>query len=428
MIVRRPLLSLRKPLLTLSSRFGRRCISTIDAETSPLNSFVKIKPVSLLRARQLPEYITSPNSKLQNLVWTTPPQNIFIVKKPWQPHVRDAMVELISHLHEQYPSCNVILQNDVADEILMDFTSFPKDASTVPHVLYTGEPSEIIARTDLLITLGGDGTILRGVSMFSNTVTPPVLSFSLGTLGFLLPFDFRHYAETFGTIYSSRAKVLHRNRLECHIVKQGKAVLPVESSKIHAMNDIVLHRGSQPNLTTLDIIIDGEYLTTSTGDGVVFATPTGSTAYSLSSGGSIIHPLVQSILLTPICPRSLSFRPLILPATSHIIIKVKSRNNMLCNVKLSIDGVHQIDLAEGDEIHIVNESGTIFLPKSKLPPSVERQIKNETKTSMQKNTFTAKVKDDKYQGIWCVAKSENDWTTGLNNLLGFNSSFRGIKS
>lgn len=319
------------------------------------------------------------------------------------------MVQFIGFIHDKHPEINVMVTRDVADEISQDFKDYAKKSSSVPHVLYTGEIEEIVSRTDLLVTLGGDGTILRAVSMFSNVSVPPVLSFSLGTLGFLLPFDFQQHEQAFNDVYSSTAKVLHRTRLECHVYRHlNSDKEKTETTKmIHAMNDIVLHRGDTPNLTTLDIYIDGAFLTRTTADGVCLATPTGSTAYSLSSGGSIVHPLVPSILISPICPRSLSFRPLILPLTSHIQIKVVSRNNGENNVRLSIDGVPQDYLKVDDEIHIVNEVGTIFVNNTKLPGGVVREEKKSTQT-----------------GVYCVAKSENDWTRGINELLGFNSSFK----
>ena len=108
--------------------------------------------------------------------------------------------------------------------------------------------------------------------------------------------------------------------------------------------------------------------TTTTADGIVFLTPTGSTAYSLSAGGSITHPLVPCILLTPICPRSLSFRPLILPLTCHIMIRL-SELNRNSSIELTIDGIPQRDLLPGDSIHVVSEKGTIYVPGQHEPPT-----------------------------------------------------------
>ena len=181
------------------------------------------------------------------------------------------------------------------------------------------------------------------------------------------------------------------------------------------MNDIFLHRGNSPHLTNLDIFIDGEFLTRTTADGVALATPTGSTAYSLSAGGSIVSPLVPAILMTPICPRSLSFRPLILPHSSHIRIKIGSKLNQKpinSVVKLSVDGIPQQDLDVGDEIHVINEVGTIYIDGTQLP------------TTRKTQTDFNNLKKPKRSGIYCVAKTENDWIRGINELLGFNSSFR----
>lgn len=379
------------------------------------SKFVALKDVNDLRATSLPDFISSPNSKLQSLIWHRPMQNVFLMKKPWTDTTREAMVEFITHLHDSYPEVNVIVQPDVAEEISQDFRSMPKSNPNQPHVLYTGSDADIVKKTDLLVTLGGDGTILRSVSLFSHTQVPPVLAFSLGTLGFLLPFDFKEHKKIFEQVMTSRAKCLHRTRLECHLVRNGKTQ---QTTTLHAMNDIFLHRGNSPHLTNLDIYIDGEFMTRTTADGVTLSTPTGSTAYSLSAGGSIVSPLVPSILLTPICPRSLSFRPLILPHTSHIKIKIGSKHTGGPDgrvVKLSIDGIPQEDVYVNDEIHVVNEVGTIYVNGSKLP--IPQEAIKSQKTSL------------KNSGIYCVAKTENDWIKGINELLGFNSSFRfGSKS
>ncbi|EDO19419.1 hypothetical protein Kpol_1002p66 [Vanderwaltozyma polyspora DSM 70294] len=376
--------------------------------------YVKIKPVSDLKLGSNPDYISSPSSKLQSLIWHNPLRNILITKKPWSTTTTDAMVKFISHLHDSYPEINVIVQPDVVDEISKEFTMSPVQTPNEPHVLFTGPEADIVSRTELVVTLGGDGTILHAVSNFNNRQVPPVLAFSLGTLGFLLPFDFQEHKKVFDEVISSRAKCLHRTRLECHVVRKGEKAEDARASSIHAMNDIFLHRGSAPHLAYLDVFIDGKYLTRTTADGVALSTPTGSTAYSLSAGGSIVSPLVPCILLTPICPRSLSFRPLILPQSSHIKIQVGAKSQFDPNdheINLSVDGVPKETLKVGDEIHVINEVGTIYVNGSELP------------ASCSSGKFKKKP-GVKNSGIYCVAKTENDWAQGINELLGFNSSFR----
>lgn len=412
-----------------------------------------VKPCSLLKSRTIPEYAGSPHSKLHNVIWRNTLQNIYVVKKPWNEKATQAMFQFIQYLDAEYPGLNVIVTSDVAEE-LKSIQRTDKDK----YKVYTGTVSEIVAKTDLIVTLGGDGTTLRAVSAFSNGSVPPVLSFAMGTLGFLLPFDFARFKETFQSVFQSRSKALHRKRLECHVVRKheqknlaAESILVEEqreqenkaneigesklsNSKINnknnmvfAMNDISLHRGSHPNLIQLDIFIDSEFLTTTTADGVVFATPTGSTAYSLSSGGSIVHPLVPCILLTPVCPRSLSFRPLVLPATSHIMIKL-SEGNRNQVIKMNIDGIPQPDLRPGDEIHVVNENGTIYIPGAHKPP-ISLESRQGFHEYIEPGTSYIPIDplDESPKGIFCIAKTENDWTRGINELLGFNSSFGASK-
>lgn len=403
------------------------------------------KPRSLasLLHKITPTYRGALGAPTRTLTWPTPPKNVLIVKKPWHEGVLHTTVKFINHLNKKYPDINVIVTPEVAEELI----NTPNKANVD---VYTGSNDEIIEKTDLIVSLGGDGTILRGVSIFSNTTVPPVVSFSLGTLGFLLPFDFSNHEKIFQEVYESKAMVIKRERIECHVVQDQKVDekdidekrselaqsiddqnqmetseherlkalssimdLPINSTsitskqskkiKVHAMNDIVLHRGSLPGLLNLDIYINGYFLTRTTADGLIFATPTGSTAYSLSAGGSIVHPIVKCIILTPICPRSLSFRPLILPFSSHILIKVigKPHGNIdynKCNAKMSVDGIPQMKLIPGDEIHIVSESWA-------------NDCNHE---------------DDR--GIWCVVASKGDWVNGINSMLGFNLGFRSKKN
>ncbi|ODV79361.1 ATP-NAD kinase [Suhomyces tanzawaensis NRRL Y-17324] len=371
----------------------RRAFSSPALPAGSSAGTLEIRSCRELTPAKFPEYVAATPTNLHNMIWRSPLQNVYVVKKPWNARVRDAMVQFIDHIHHEYAAVNIIVSEDVADELAQEWKGSGR------RVVYTGPIGEIVARTDLVVTMGGDGTILRAVSAFSSVGVPPVLSFSMGTLGFLLPFDFSTFKHSFRQVYESRAKALHRHRLECYVKRTdsdtNRALEGVVGPEkvIHAMNDITLHRGSQPHLTSLDIFIDHELLTTTTCDGVVISTPTGSTAYSLSAGGSIAHPLVPCILLTPICPRSLLFRPLVLPVTSHVSVRLSEENrNRL--IKLTIDGIAQRSLRPGDEICVSNpEHELVKLELAGAP------------------------------GIWCVARTENDWTNDINEMLGFNSSF-----
>jgi NADH kinase len=260
-------------------------------------------------------------------------------------------------------------------------------------------------KVDLISTLGGDGTILHASSLFATTRhVPPIISFSMGTLGFLGQWKFDEYKRAFREAYVSgakadqgrpalgdsampeegaadavdstswhsirgklmganhRARVLLRNRLKVGIFDSaGKRVAsddssPSAQSDVYAMNEVIMHRGANPHLTIIQVLIDGHFLTEAVADGMIISTPTGSTAYSLSSGGSIVHPLVSSLLLTPSCPRSLSFRPLVLPANAEITLRLSEMNRGK-EVEVSVDGVRRSKgLSLGMEVRVSGES------------------------------------------------------------------------
>lgn len=286
---------------------------------------------------------------------------------------------MMKHLDTHYPAVNVMVLHDVARELRQSINI--EETFTV----YEGLKQDIVDKADLIITVGGDGTILHAVNLYLTAQVPPILSFAMGTLGFLLPFNIEQFELAFLLVYELRAKASHRNRLQCEIVRElGPSGVRIDRHTVMAMNDISVHRGSQPNLTAVDIFIDDEFFTTTVGDGIIAATPTGSTAYSLSAGGSIAHPAVQCILLTPICPRLLSFRPLVLPTLVRVKLQLLSRRNRNGRIKLAIDGIQHQDMEPGDHVVVeLSEQG----------------------------------------GIWCVSKSQNDWTKGINDMLGFNKGF-----
>lgn len=164
------------------------------------------------------------------------------------------------------------------------------------------------------------------------------------------------------------------------------------------MNELLIHRGKEPHLAVVDVFVGGRFLTEAVADGIIISTPTGSTAYSLSSGGSIVHPLVPSILLTPICPRSLSFRPLVLPSSTPITLRLSEKNRGR-ELEVSLDGVHLGQgMAVGMEVRVWNEE--------------MRHGKNE---------WQGGVPSVMRRSVGCEA--HEGWVGGLNGLLKFNHPF-----
>jgi len=166
------------------------------------------------------------------------------------------------------------------------------------------------------------------------------------------------------------------------------------------MNEVALHRGSSPHLNTVDAFVDGQHLTEAVSDGLIVSTPTGSTAYSLSAGGPIVHPSLSALVLTPICPRSLSFRPLVFPASSSITLRVGDRSRAPAGVSM-----------DGQASHILNPGESVTVRSSLYPiPCINR-------SSISDPAF-----DVHGEGV-CPGK-EDDWVRDINNLLQYNATFR----
>jgi NADH kinase len=172
----------------------------------------------------------------------------------------------------------------------------------------------------------------------------------------------------------------------------------------HAINELLIHRGPHPHLAVIDIYLNNHFLTEAVADGILVSTPTGSTAYSLSAGGSIIHPLVGSLLITPICPRSLSFRPLVLPLNTKVVLRLSDRNRGR-ELDVSIDGKRRIRAQIGMEVRIEGEV-------------VGRANSMEWKGGVP-CVIRAPGKGDG-DGI---AEDDDSWVSGLNSLLKFNYPF-----
>lgn len=222
---------------------------------------------------------------------------------------------------------------------------------------------------DFAITLGGDGTLLYASWLFQRTV-PPVLSFAMGSLGFLTKFDYGGFRETLTTAFRDGITVSLRLRFEGTVMRsqhesRGKNQDLIEElvgaeaendfthkpdGKYEILNDIVVDRGPNPTMSALEIFGDGEHFTTVQADGVCVATPTGSTAYNLAAGGSLCHPDNPVILLTAICAHTLSFRPIILPDT--VVLRVGVPYDARTSSWASFDGRERVELHPGDYVTI----------------------------------------------------------------------------
>ncbi|KAJ9056613.1 hypothetical protein DSO57_1031168 [Entomophthora muscae] len=252
---------------------------------------------------------------------------------------------------------------------------------------------------DFVITLGGDGTVLYTSWLFQKVV-PAVIPFHLGSLGFLTPFDFAYHKQLIQNSLDEGVRINIRIRFSCTIYRHQANPLgatnnhpspkKIISRKSHGttlfseaineeeeeetdcetppgkfpglykgfhigdtyeiLNDLVVDRGPSASMSQLELYGDGSYLTTVQADGLAVATPTGSTAYSLAAGGSLVHPEIPALLITPICPHSLSFRPMLLPDSTILFICVPYRARG--SAWASFDGRGRVELMRGDFIRV----------------------------------------------------------------------------
>ncbi|KAF2748721.1 ATP-NAD kinase [Sporormia fimetaria CBS 119925] len=208
---------------------------------------------------------------------------------------------------------------------------------------------------DLVLTLGGDGTVLYTSWLFQRIV-PPVLSFSLGSLGFLTNFEFAQYKESLGRIMNNNEmRVNIRMRFTCTVFRYQKHAGPnapeyIEAEQWEVLNELVIDRGPSPYVSNLELYGDDNLITVVQADGCIFSTPTGSTAYSLSAGGALVHPDIPAILLTPICPHTLSFRPMLL--NDSMLLRVAVPRHSRATAYCAFDGKGRVELRQGDHVTI----------------------------------------------------------------------------
>lgn len=239
---------------------------------------------------------------------------------------------------------------------------------------------------DLVLTLGGDGTVLFTSWLFQRVV-PPILSFSLGSLGFMTTFEFEKYKEHLNRVMGDDGmKVNLRMRFTCTVWRaNGVGGEMDEGEQFEVLNELVIDRGPSPYVSNLELYGDDELLTVVQADGCIFSTPTGSTAYSLSAGGSLVHPDIPAILLTPICPHTLSFRPMVLSDTMALRVAIPrgSRATAYC----AFDGKGRIELRQGDHVTISASQypfPTVTRTDTEWFDSVSRTLRWNTRAAAQK--------------------------------------------
>lgn len=211
---------------------------------------------------------------------------------------------------------------------------------------------EIVAKSDLLLVLGGDGTILAA-SREAAPAGVPILPINLGGLGFLTSFTLEELYPGLEDALAGRAAVSERVMLLVERMHNGATL-----TQQRVLNDAVVHKGTLARMIELELHIDSGFVCRYRADGLIVATPTGSTAYSMSAGGPIVHPAVGSIQITPICPHTLSDRPVVVNDSAKIELRVAEGSD---SVFLTMDGQLGLPMQDGDRVRITRAAEPLKL-------------------------------------------------------------------
>jgi len=214
---------------------------------------------------------------------------------------------------------------------------------------------ELFKECDLIIVLGGDGTILKSAASAAKKITP-ILGINLGTLGFNAETSPKEMEETVLQVLKNKYFLDKRSLLRITVYRDKNKL-----ETFLALNDAVINQGMSARIIELKIEIDGRKMVSFHADGMIVATPTGSTAHSLSAGGPIVHPTLNAFVITPICPSTLALRPIVIPNDREVKITVQTQRRGTYNIGLTLDGQQTLPLEYGDIVKVRKSSRNFYL-------------------------------------------------------------------
>jgi len=266
-------------------------------------------------------------------------QRIGIAAKPKKPEAEAILRTLVAWLR------------DHGREVLLD-----QEAAGICPEVGPGLPRSLVAATaDLVIVLGGDGTLLS-VARLIGSREVPILGVNLGGLGFLTEVTLDELFPTLEAVLRDQYSLSRRLTLTVRVLRGGELVAGFE-----ALNDAVINKTALSRIVDLETHVNGEYVATFRADGLILSTPTGSTAYCLAAGGPIIYPTLPALVIIPICPHTLTNRPLVVPDSAVVEIIQGSEGE---DVHLTVDGQVGVDLRYRDVVAVQRSTRSIALVKS----------------------------------------------------------------
>jgi NAD+ kinase len=243
-----------------------------------------------------------------------------------------AALESVAHfLHDQ--GCEVVLEQDTAHN--SGITGFPQLSVT-----------EVGEQCDLGLVVGGDGTML-GIGRQLAPYGVPLIGINQGRLGFITDIPYDNFAACLIKMLAGEYVEDHRSMMSGRVMRDGQCVYAAT-----ALNDVVVNRGATSGMVELRVEVDGHFVANQRADGLIIASPTGSTAYALSSGGPLLHPSIPGWVMVPIAPHTLSNRPIVLANTSHIAIEIVAGRD----ASASFDQQSLASLMRGDRIEVTRSN------------------------------------------------------------------------
>lgn len=270
-------------------------------------------------------------------------ETVGIVTKPGAPDVAQVAAELADWLGQR--GVQTLLESETATQS--------------GRVNLRVSDEEFGSRPDLLVVVGGDGTLLAAARLLAGREIP-ILAINYGGLGFLTSVTMSEYHGDLERILLGEFVSDRRMMLIAKLIRDGKTI-----SSGRALNDVVVNKGTPARMIEVEVCVNDDYVSTFRADGLIVATPTGSTAYNLSAGGPIVHPDLSALLVTPICSHTLTNRPIVLPDDSRLTITFKSHGEE--GVYATIDGQVGLPLEGGDilEVRSARERVEVIAPRGK---------------------------------------------------------------
>ena len=215
-------------------------------------------------------------------------------------------------------------------------------------------PQEKLRETiDFLVVLGGDGTLIHAASVLAGRPVP-ILGVNMGSLGFMTEIPVVEMFPALEDALEGRYSVSERMKLDAALFRgEGPPLV-----RQQVLNDVVISKGALARIADLEVTFDGKLVTLYKADGIIVATPTGSTAYSLSADGPILHPALEAVVISPICPHTLTQRPIVMPPEKAIHVTLTSDNG---EVYLTLDGQSGLRMERGDTVEVVRSADRVLL-------------------------------------------------------------------